>query len=64
MCANTIPLLLVTRLRWRGSASKIFISNLRFGILPSGLLSVRYTDMSIGALQINVMEDVECTALS
>lgn len=57
MCANTIPFLLATKLRWRGSAAKIFISNLRFGILPSGLLSVRYTDMSIGALRISLVED-------
>lgn len=64
MCANTIPFLLVTKLRWRGSAAKIFISNLRFGILPSGLLSVRYTDRSIGVLQISMVENLEGTALS
>lgn len=45
-------------------AAKIFISSLRFGILPSGLLRVRYTDMSIRVLQISMMEDLEGTALS
>lgn len=55
MCANTIPFLLVSKLRWRGSVAKIFISSLRFGILPSGLLRVRYTGMSIRRLLIRVM---------
>lgn len=64
MCMNTILFLLKTKLRWKESAAKIFISNLRFGILPSGLLRVRYTDMSIRVLQISMMEDLEGTALS
>lgn len=64
VCANTIPFLLATKLKRRGSAAKIFMSNLKSGIPPSGSLNMGYTDMSIRVLRISVLEDLEGTVLS
>lgn len=61
---NTILFLLATKVRQRGNAAKIYISDLRFGDPSIWFLSVRYTDMSIRMLQVSVMENLEGTALS